>query len=253
MGQLITGVKSLISDINGLSGYLLAVAALGTLTMAVLQVIKDLTPARRWFQRYRMLNFLNEHVEVAAKNLGLKACAASAEKEILLLATDSDAGAFYSLEIEKLCGQWNAAVQIVIDSPKEYEDFFSCVAARASQKDFEIVLGRDFPETLPSHEEARLPLDEQKRRLDQRHLFVGARTRVTHQIQRAIDAFQIDTSFRWKWLLQLASFFISFLFALMALNRSLVSQGNALVSAAIAGFLAPVARDLFATLQKLRS
>src|SRR5271163_4217312 len=98
MGQITDALNKMFSQTAGWGSYLLAVAGLGTLTMAILQAIKDLTPVRQWFQRYRMLAFLKVHADLAGKEFGVKTCQCEAEREIILLATDGDRDAFYSLE-----------------------------------------------------------------------------------------------------------------------------------------------------------
>ena len=253
MDGVVNALKTLFAEMNGWGPYLLAIAGLGTFTMAVLQAIKDTTPLRRWFQQDRMQRWIQAHAGIAGQELRARVDPAKAERQLLLLATDGDEVAFYSLEIEKLCGQWNAAIKVVLDYPVFYPDLFACVAARASRRDFNRVRGGMPVGTLPPGAEAQLPLDEQMRRTAKRQRFVDSRTRVMHQIQRAVDAFQIDTAFRWKWGLQIASFVFSFLFTIIAMALGTQFKlGTAILSAAVAGFLAPVARDLLAVVQKLR-
>jgi len=234
--------------------FLLAVAGLGSLTMAILQAVKELTPVRQWFQSYVFNQWLKRHAKIAVENKNGAPSWCNARDQIILLATDCDSDAFFSLEIEKLCGQWNAAIQIVLDSPKQYPDFFSCVAARAQHADYESVNNRAFPPTLPPILEARLPEADQQNRHDTRQRFLEARTRVSHQIQRAVDAFQIATAFRWKWLFQIASFLVSFALAATAMELATknLHPAQTVIWAAVAGFLAPIARDLLAAVQKLR-
>src|ERR1700751_5796685 len=210
-------LRKLFNDIGGWSTYLTALVGLGTLTMAVLQTIKDTTPLRRWFQRMEMRAWLAEHSTIACKNLKADANPKIAEGDLLTLATDGSERAFYDLEIEKLCGQWNAANQIVLDSPHLYPDLFASVAARAQKADFEKLKERDFPDPLPPALEAALPLDAQEKRATRRQAFLDAHNSVAHQVQRSVDAFQICTSFRWKWHLQIASFVLSFLIAGIAM------------------------------------
>jgi hypothetical protein len=250
-------LNKLFQDLNNSFwvAFLMAVAGLGVLTMAILQTLKDVTPIRQWFQKHEMKRWLGVHAKVAQQNLGADTNPVVAEQQIVLLSTDADERAFYDLEIEKLCGQWNAAVQIVIDSPGMYSQFFQCVAARASKEDFEKVLKRSFPEPLPPDIEAKLDFDEHKLRLAERQSYIDSRDRVMHQVQRAVDSFQIDTSFRWKWLLQIASFVLSFVLAAsaMLISTNSLNLAQTAIWALVAGFLAPVARDLLAALQKLRS
>ncbi len=235
--------------------FLLAVAGLGTLTMAILQAIKDTTPLRQWFQKCQLSRWLELHAKVAQANHNGNPNYSSAMAQIVQLATDGDPDAFFNLEIEKMCGQWNSAIQIVLDSPHEYPDFFSCVAARALHADFDKVYGRKFPVPLLPNLEAQLDEATQVSRLAERQAFVDARTRVSHQVQRAVDSFQIVTSFRWKWSFQIASFLLSFGMATtaMKLSTSEIHLSEAIIWGAVAGFLAPVARDLLAAIQKLRN
>jgi hypothetical protein len=274
MNGMEQALKTLFGTFNGWGPYLLAVAGLGTITMAVLQAIKDITPVRRWFQRSRMRRWLREEARIARRKLQLPESpeesesrqtegppkkarfdpdAGEAEGELLILATNGDASAFYDLEIEKLCGQWNAAVQIVIDYPRYSPNLFACMAARAPQADCEKLYDPKIPPQLPLNTESKLTEEEQARRMALRQDFLDARTRVMHQIQRAVDSFQIATAFRWKWHFQIASFVLSFLLAMIAeLISGNSAYGVIAVSAAMAGFLAPVARDLLAAIQKLR-
>lgn len=235
--------------------FLLSVSGLGALTMAILQALKQGVPIRRWFQQYQMVQWLTLHASLAKQNLGFEPCWSKAEDQIVLLSTDGDAGAFYDLEIEKLCGQWNAAIQIAIDSPNTYKDFFLCVAARALKDDVDMVMRHSCDAPLPPSVETQLDPEEHQKRLAQRQKFTMERNRVMHQIQRAVDSFQIKTSFRWKWMFQSASFVLSFILAYSAMKIPAPSKPvdveATLIWAALAGFLAPVARDLLAGIQKL--
>jgi hypothetical protein len=278
-GGITNALQSLFTQFNGWTTYLLTVAGLGTLTMAILQAVKDMTPARSWFQRWCMRTWMLQQARFAiyksvsnqpevdndettgprAKNdetkqdLAAQSLADTAKRQLLLLATNGDASAFFDLEIEKLCGQWNTALQIVIDYPKYYPELFNCMAALATRKDCKNLLKpnvppQTYPETEHHHDEA-----EQARRVGLRQAFLDSRIRVMHQIQRAVDSFQITTSFRWKWHLQLASFVVSVGLAMAAeIMLKADTYRVAFVSSLIAGFLAPIARDLLAAVQQLR-
>jgi hypothetical protein len=248
LNQLFTGIHD-----SFWITFLLAVSGLGALTMSILQALKQGVPIRRWFQQYQMAQWLKLHASVAKQNLGLEPCWTKAEGQIVLLSTDGDAAAFYDLEIEKLCGQWNAAIQIAIDSPNTYKDFFLCVAARALKDDVDTVMRHSCDAQLPTRMETESGAEDHQKRLALWQKHTIERNRVMHQIQRAVDSFQIKTSFRWKWMFQTASYVLSFILALSAMKIS-THQGHteeALIWAALAGFLAPVARDLLAGIQKL--
>jgi len=219
------------------TSYVMALSLVGGVTMALLQTIKDLFPVRQWFQRYALRKWMLEGEVEARANLGNDAISAKgAESDLLTLAVDGDASALYDLQIEQLCGQFTAAIQIVLEFPDSHLDLLAITASKSSRDDIRTILQP--PPSPPTPQ------------------FVDARTRVTHQCQRAIDAFQISTGFRWKWTLQLASFAVSAVLAAVALSHGTPAvQPNLFsitISAVLAGFLAPVAKDLLAVLQKAR-
>jgi hypothetical protein len=125
---------------------------------------------------------------------------------------------------------------MVLEFSADHVDLLAVTASQASKADFDLVLAG--PPNPPTQD------------------FLDARNRVTHQCQRAIDALQITAGFRWKWILQVASIVISGSLAALALiyKPDPISPTvlSVLVSALLAGFLAPVAKDLLAVVQKAR-
>lgn len=160
----------------------------------------------------------------------------AASKDLLILAVDGDEGAFYDLQIEQLCGQFTAAIQMVLEFPAMHLDLLAVTASKATIGDISTVLtGPSTPAT---------------------QAFLDARNRVTHQSQRAIDPLQITTGFRWKWLLQIASIVVSAVLAWIAMayrpGTIALSPVSVFVTAITAGFLAPVGKDLLAIVQRAR-
>lgn len=258
--------------------FLTAIAAVGVLAMAIIQTIKDMLPVRNWFQQFFLERWLQQKAKVAhkastewmtASKEGLAWFNAErertdppadnkyfvesprvkrAEKDLFKLATDGDDKALYDLPIEQLCGQINSAAQMVLDSPIDHPDLFRILASMADPVDVARVM---FP---PREAKGARPLndEEPQKRHDN---YVDARTRVTHQIQRAIDALQIRVAFRWKFSLQMASILLSGVIA--GVGVWIFGNGphpvlSSLGIAILGGFLAPVARDLVAALQQLR-
>jgi|SRR5579859_3565117 len=255
--------------------FLTAISAVGVLSMAIIQTIKDMLPVRNWFQQY----FLQRWMQKKCRDAGNRAAdwmraAGSrwfaeetnrtdpvansatfetgpdrtvAERDLFKLATDGDSDALYDLAIEQLCGQINAAAQVVLDRPSDHPDLMLCLASVADPVDIARVM---FP---PAEAKAARPVDDDEAR--RRHdSFVDARTRVTHQVQRAIDALQITAAYRWKFLLQLCSILLSGAIAALGVWKFAPQTGalGVLTVGVLGGFLAPVARDLVAALQQLR-
>ncbi len=256
--MLATSLLQDAAPVNAMSitGYLTMVTAIGAITMALIQTVKDMTPARRFFQRAAFRRWLAEGAHDAGRasprgELGGTGAAPAppdpslAERRIISLATDGDDRALYDLPIEQMCGQVNAALQVVLDYPARDADVVRIVASESSPGDLAQLLAG--------------PGDGTPAQAAQRSAFVDARTRITHQFQRAVDGFQIRTSFRWKWWLQLLSLALSGALTAFAMALSLPTGRHTLgtagaigLGALLSGFLAPVARDLTAAIQRLR-
>jgi fluoride ion exporter CrcB/FEX len=291
-------VQALLRGVAG--NYLLftgALAVLSTLSMAVLQTIKDLVPVLRWYQQVKTRHWLHRKAAEAAKvesvtqprtvvqeRLAPKTflarvapelhyaftfvpdeanqqTASQAEADLLRLATAGDRAAFYDLPIEQVCGQMNVAAQVVLDYPARYPGLLKCLASLSSPEDREAVSSTEF--AMLREKGGLRTADEERRFKEVSQLVMDARSRVNNQIHRSIDAFQISVGYRWKWYLQIASFLISFVITVVAVNLGAlsgwVSDGSipqhwaAIVAIGlVGGFLAPVVRDIQAITQQLR-
>lgn len=238
-----TILNQILSFSQGLAGKLsnvaIAMAAVGVLSMALIQTAKDVLPLRRYYHQWKVRKWLANETDdffVEAKTYGLESNPVrKAEKDLVTLATAGDSEAFYSLPIEQLCGQINAAAQAVIDNPHRYKELLGCLSTRANVGDVTNLWGSPQGDK-PSQE------------------ITEARSRVAHQIQRSIDALQIAAASQWQRFLHVFSFVVSFIICFLGITT--VNGANNLAVALVFGlagaFLAPVARDLVASLQQLR-
>jgi hypothetical protein len=230
------------------------ISAAGTLAMAVLQLIKDLTPVRRIYQRNWMRKWIAQHARYFngafdAFNIrkGKVPAASPAKAEFLLieLATGGDEQAFYELAIEQMVAQMNAAVQITLDYPAKYRDLLVVVSDGADISDIATVVNQS-------------PEGPGTRRAEPTKQYLEARMRVGHRIQRNLDAVQIALGSRWQFWMQTTAVLLSILVleaAVLAVSGA--SSPTALLLAIpvgiLGGYLAPVVRDLVAALQTLRN
>jgi hypothetical protein len=258
LNQIANAITDFTSSISShFISFLGAMAGVGILSMAIIQAVKDTFPVRRAFQRQWLRNWFQcKAAEAAKKGSDFKVSPADAEKDLIKLATDDNGNAFYDLPIEQLCGQYNAAIQVALDyaKEKEHRDLLVATAALASADDLRLVLNP--PDAAKLRVNAADPNANQQV-LDERQKFIDARTRVTHQVQRAIDSIQISAGFRWKFWLQCASFGLSALIAGLGVAMFFHPAAGSgiitvIVTGVLGGFLAPVARDLVAALQQLR-
>jgi hypothetical protein len=225
-----------------------AMAAVGVLSMAVIQAVKDTSPIRSAFQKRFLREWLRRRSAHHFSSKGISGLRqppaegklAEVERDLILLATGGDDAAFYDLPVEQMCGQISAASQIVLEYPQRHELLFRLLAAQARPDDIGALLSPPIAETEPAVSTYR-----------------DARNRVTHHVQRSLDALQIALAFRWKFYLQLLAFATSFVIA--ATGIAMISSESAfskIVTAGIvgvvAGFVAPIARDLVVALQQLR-
>ena len=233
---------------GGVYPFAVALAAVGVLSMAFLQTLKDIFPLRRTFQAAWVRRWLEDQARRAPViPTGSAVSAERAETDLIRLATSGDRDALYDLPIEQVTGQMNAAAQLVLDFPWRHEHLFRCLAAQADVEDLRRLLDARPPERGPR---PALGAEEKAALID-------ARNRVTHQVQRGLDGLQIAAGYRWKLWLQVASITLSGVLVglgllLFARERALAHLPIYLAMAVVGGFVAPVARDLVAALQQLR-
>jgi hypothetical protein len=241
-------------------------AGIGALSMALIQTAKNMLPLRRWFQRNRVENWLAHRATAAATAAGApnSVSIAQAKSDLVHLATAGDASALYSLPVEQLCGQINASTQVLLDYPSLHWNLLRCLASEAHPPDLALINPPDPAVHAARKMFLRKPAvtltDAEHNQVDD---YVAARNRVSHQIQRAVDALQISVSFRWKFWMQLASILLSAALGVATLliggadgQINLSSRGQCgliVLTAILSGFLAPVARDLVAALEQIRT
>lgn len=240
-----------------------ALSAVGILTMALIQTVKDAAPVRRWFQRRWVRDWLRRGEEWERvpwwpllrrprpfRSADERRQAREVEQDLVTLATGGDSEALYDLPIEQLCAQMNAAALIVLDYPWRHVGLLHVLAEGAIPQDVQALVGArelaEKPRSIQTEEDKRLLTD-----------VADPRNRVAHQIQRNIDALQIAAGYRWKFGLQLASIVVSAGIVVTGLRlfgaeTPLDKWPFYILAAILSGFVAPVARDLVATLQQLR-
>jgi hypothetical protein len=211
----------------------LVLAAAGTLTMAILQIIKELTPLRRWFQR----NWLRRWIRERGGN-------ETALTQLVELATGGDANAFFDLAAEQLVAQISAAGQVVLDYPEPHAELLKVLAAGAEVDAMMAVRMRSTDDTFSDAD---------------RRILIEARSRIGTRIQRNLDGLQIALSGRWRWWMQSASVVLTAILVELAIFTASDSKQLTVGAMLLAlpfglagGYLAPVTRDLVAALQSLR-
>jgi hypothetical protein len=231
--------------------FTITILVIALIATAIVQLAKDMSPMRRWFQQAFLRNWLRQQRAAAKRTPGESVTGdlRAAEHDLIHLATGGDVKAFYNLETEQLCGQMNAAAQIALAYASRHENLLNYLAPEADVGDLQKVVAP--PDYISADRETLSP--EQVKNVG---IFLDARNRVTHHVQRAIDALQISMSFRWKLILQTAVYVICLgiaVWGVFSFNRG--GRNNlfdAVVLGVIAGFISPIIRDLMAVLARLR-
>jgi len=220
-----------------LASAVLAIAAIAT---AIVELFKDLLPIRRKFQRRFLASWFSKRLS-ARKAIGRQQLL-EAETELIRLATGGDRSAFYDLEPAQLCGQINSAAQMALAYPDRHPALIRFLAPEADETDIQ---------TIVQH----AGLTQEQKQTENIDPLLDARNRVTHHLQRSIDALQIAMSFRWKFCLQIVIYAVCFILAfvcLFAVKRGPYTAAEAIAVAVVAGFLSPVISDFAATVNRWR-
>lgn len=227
-----------------------AAAGLGVVTMVIVQLLKDLLPLRPVWQRSWIWSVVRQQAARA------RAEPARVIDDLINLATAGNSKALYDLPIEQLGGQLNSAAQVVLDFPARHTDLLRVLAAGADPVDLQTLLAERPQARTMAARAAGVPVDPQQ---EQALVgFVDARNRVTHQVQRNLDALQIAMTFRWKLILQLLSLVVA-VGCTAAVTWALIGPpdggdwvAKVVVIGVLGGFLSTVARDLAVAIQNLR-
>src|SRR5215469_9393008 len=134
-GLMILDQPAAVQGLQSLTHWILIIIlpliGIAALTMALIQTAKNMLPLRQWFQR----NSVNSWLAVRAHTARSATPAIDVEQaktDLVHLTTAGDSAALYSLPIEQLCGQINAATQIILDYPAHHWDLLRCLASQSN-------------------------------------------------------------------------------------------------------------------------
>lgn len=219
-----------------------AVAAVGVLTMAVQQALKELFRYHRRFNVSHVDQWATERTPGASAGLNALVTLATAGQHT----TIADAKALSDLDGPGLTAQLTLAARLALAFPDkpEHEAALRMVTGH---------LGDPHVHTLLAKTSSPAAIDD-------------ARTQLGFLIDRTMDALQVRLTYEWARVNQLIAFGLSAAIAALAggfyfwdqgiLARSLGAQGGhylmILLGAVLSGVLAPVAKDLVTALQSLK-
>jgi hypothetical protein len=260
LSLIISNALTLVAD-KGIP-FFAALAGVGIVSMALLQVLKDFSRAEPRFHRRQIERWFGGRTNQDP----------AARQQLLTLAAGGNDVALYELSTPALMSQLSAASRVALAFPLEFElllhglagsnaaDEITTVmkAARAEKARRELRAIAEAPRESETDARARQQLQEDAEE---------ARMRIAHLMERNLDALQISVSSRWElgnkwavfvlsWLVTVGAFGVYFYVEQEGVAWSRAAVGNfaltTVATATFAAFVAPVAKDLVAALQRLR-
>lgn len=240
------GLEGLVGPIEGIArrilDYALLLSAVGTITMALVELLKGVTLARRHYHRFMIERWLRRAQDPAGAGAELLELAAGGKE---------DAAALFEQSSGKLLGQIQAAANVALDFPAAYPRLYAFLARpdpgatrRASDDD----VWASF---------CRAELAPRRRKVGEPELRAAsqARARLGNLVTRRLDALQNTIDYRWARLNQAVAVLGGFVFLLIVLlNRTpRLSLIQVIPVSLTGGLVAPLAKDLVSALGNLRA
>lgn len=226
--------------------YAVLLAAVATITMALLELAKAIVRVRLHYHRRMVSEWVGP----------------DAYRELLLLAVAEveSAGALFDQPTDKMMGQIQSAANVALDFPELYPAFYGFLtraprsdAARretgdgASAATDDAAVWRTYSRMLDLDRtgDDALPPGAQAA--------MRARARLDHFTTRKLDAFQTRTEYIWARANQLVAVVGCGAFILVILASLPLSLGQKVMLAAFGGMIAPFAKDVVTALGGLRA
>lgn len=267
--------------------YLTPLIAIGSFSMAFIELWKKLLDKRTKFQARRWVGWIigNARSANSDANRGEQALTqllqlttgvspedgATAARELIQLRglpggyirNRNPAHSVFALELERMMGSIQEASDIVLANPPQYESLYRVLTVGASRNDIESWL-RHGPTALL--DAANLPEDQQKAEVKRQSELIA---RLRQTVKGKLDGFQLYTSDSWANWNQLAANITGIVLMLTSLMFARwAAEGNGEFTWAalgksfsasmipislVGGILSPVAKDLVTALQKVRN
>jgi hypothetical protein len=237
---------------KNVTSYALILAAVGTVTMALLELVKSLLDARMHFHRWRIKRWIPDRDTIAQLELLAQG---SAEPRGMIrplagLATGEiqRADVLYDQPIDKLMGQVQAAANMALDFPWRYERLYRFLAVPPGAKDESDDAGR-WLEYACVVSEGKTPPEKDARVATQ------ARSRIGNLVARRLDAFQTEQLYLWAELNQRIAVLGGAVFLGCMLWTTTAPENRSfplvVLISLLGGLVAPFAKDVVTALSGL--
>lgn len=226
--------------------YALLLAAIGTLAMAFIEMLKGMFSLRRIFHRKQVNDWIPDH---------------NTQQELLILAAGGAryADVLYDQATERMMGQIQAAANLSLEYPDRYPHIYAFLTKEdlemkslqgtGAPSDSKVWAGFALQSAQPKALDDQV---EQDSRAAQQ-----ARVRLGNLIARRLDTFQNRTQFHWARLNQTASIIVGAgLSAYVLIPTGTMAGKDSFAVFALslmAGMLAPFAKDVVTAVSGIRT
>ncbi len=232
--------------------YALLLAAIGTLSMAFIELIKGLTAFRRHFHRREVVRWMPNQ---------------DCRLELLALAAGGkqNADVLFDQPTERMLGQIQSAANLSLEYPERYPNTYTFFTREdlhfltlAEQEKPDMTSDSELWAKFATHMARKGFMADEAQQETESRAAQQARVRLGNLIARRLDMFQNRTQYRWARLNQLFSIIIGATLTAYALvNTNKVDSPKDLLAlvllSLLAGMLAPFAKDVVAAISGLRA
>jgi hypothetical protein len=239
LSAAIEGVANRILD------YALLLAAIGTISMALIELIKAVTRGRLIFHRLMVTRWVGGNAQVLNELLALA------------IGGSENANAFYDQPTAKMLGQLQAASNVALDFPTVYPALYSFLSAGSASvgQTTDEARWRSFApriaQGVPTDPAAKAQFEADSRESTQ------ARARLGNLVTRRLDAFQTRAEYRWARLNQTLAVIVGVLLSYYVLSTTQsvqnINSATLVAVSLLGGLVAPFAKDIVTALSGLRT
>jgi hypothetical protein len=239
-------VLGIAIPIEGVAGRIvdlaLLLSAVATITMALVELLKSVTLARRFYHRLMIERWLKRGRDFASTRAELLALAAGAAE---------DAPALYDQSSGKLLAQIQAAANLALDFPGSYPKLYTFL----TRADVGAAGAGGDEGAWAAFCRAELAPKRRKPTAAEVHSASQARARLGTLVTRRLDALQTTIDYRWARLNQIVAVAGASLFLLFVLlsQKERMSIFQIVPLSLTGGLLAPFAKDVATALGNLRA
>lgn len=225
---------------NDMLAYGILLAAVGTIAMATLELLKALLRTRMFFHRFMMRQWLKGKTTKVNSAL---------EDEVLQLAAGGRANesAWYAQPEEGMFQALRSAVNLAIQYPEIYRNFYTFLARGADKNDVEACLKMT---SLPPD----LDSDTRKKRFEIMTEINQARQRIENLVTQNISCLENRISYVWARVNQICSVILAVAFLMYFMSQDAEAPKDLFVRfflAILGGLVAPFAKDIVSALSGL--